>query len=146
MLLYTTRFGTLRIEGEDVIRFPEGLLGLRDCQNWVLLADAENDTLGWLQSTSRPDIAMAVVSPRCFVPTYQLRLAKSELAPLNLGEVTQAQVLVIVGKNDRALTLNLKSPLVINLQERTGRQVIASGDLPIQYELQTTTAGLKKTA
>ena len=80
MLLYTTRFGTLRIEGEDVIRFPEGLLGLRDCQNWVLLADAENDTLGWLQSTSRPDIAMAVVSPRCFVPTYQLRLAKSELA------------------------------------------------------------------
>lgn len=145
MLLYTTRFGTLRIEGEDVIRFPEGLLGLRDCHNWVLLADAENDTLGWLQSTSRPDIAMAVVSPRCFVPTYQLRLAKSELAPLKLGEVSQAQVLVIVGKNDRALTLNLKSPLVINLQERTGRQVIASGDLPIQYELQLST-GLKKTA
>ena len=145
MLLYTTRFGTLRIEGEDVIRFPEGLLGLRDCHNWVLLADAENDTLGWLQSTSRPDIAMAVVSPRCFVPTYQLRLAKSELAPLKLGEVSQAQVLVIVGKNDRALTLNLKCPLVINLQERTGRQVIASGDLPIQYELQLST-GLKKTA
>ena len=145
MLLYTTRFGTLRIEGEDVIRFPEGLLGLRDCHNWVLLADAENDTLGWLQSTSRPDIAMAVVSPRCFVPTYQLRLAKSELAPLKLGEVSQAQVLVIVGKNDRALTLNLKSPLVINLQERTGRQVIASGDLTIQYELQLST-GLKKTA
>ena len=145
MLLYTTRFGTLRIEGEDVIRFPEGLLGLRDCHNWVLLADAENDTLGWLQSTSRPDIAMAVVSPRCFVPTYQLRLAKSELAPLNLGEVSQSQVLVIVGKNDRALTLNSKPPLVINLQERTGRQVIASGDLPIQYELQLST-GLKKTA
>lgn len=146
MLLYTTRFGTLRIENDDIIRFPEGLLGLRDCQTWVLLADAENDTLGWLQSTLRPDIALAVVSPRCFVPTYQLRLTRSELAPLQLGEVTQAQVLAIVGKNDQAITLNLKAPLVINLAARTGRQVIASGDLPIQYELQATTAGLKKTA
>ncbi|MBL9124154.1 MAG: flagellar assembly protein FliW [Planctomycetaceae bacterium] len=146
MLLYTTRFGTLRIENDDIIRFPEGLLGLRDCQTWVLLADAENDTLGWLQSTLRPDIALAVVSPRCFVPTYQLRLPRSELAPLQLGEVTQAQVLAIVGKNDHAITLNLKAPLVINLAARTGRQVIASGDLPIQYELQATTAGLKKTA
>jgi len=146
MLLYTTRFGTLRIENDDIIRFPEGLLGLRDCQTWVLLADAENDTLGWLQSTLRPDIALAVVSPRCFVPTYQLRLPRSELAPLQLGEVTQAQVLAIVGKNDQAITLNLKAPLVINLAARTGRQVIASGDLPIQYELQATTAGLKKTA
>lgn len=146
MLIYTTRFGTLRIEGEDIIRFPEGLLGLRDCRNWVLLADAENDSLGWLQSTSRPDIAMAVVSPRCFVPTYQLRLAKSELTPLQLGEVSEAQVLVVVGKNDHAITLNLKAPLVINLQDRIGRQVIASGEQPVQHELQTTTAGLKKTA
>lgn len=146
MLIYTTRFGTLRIEGEDIIRFPEGLIGLKDCQNWVLLADAENDALGWLQSTSRPDVAMAVVSPRCFVPTYQLRLARSELAPLELGEMSEAQVLVIVNKNEHAITLNLRAPLVINLPQRTGRQVIASGDQPVQYELQPVAAELKKTA
>lgn len=146
MLIYTTRFGTLQIEGEDIIRFPEGLLGLKDCRNWVLLADAENEALGWLQSTSRPDIAMAVVSPRCFVSTYQLRLARSELAPLQLGEVSEAQVLVIVGKNEHSITLNLRAPLVINLEQRIGRQVIASGDQPIQFELQSSPAGLKKTA
>jgi flagellar assembly factor FliW len=31
--------------------------------------------------------------------------------------------------------LNLKAPLVINLQDRLGRQVVASGEQPVQYEL-----------
>lgn len=62
----------------------------------------------------------------------------SELAPLELVDVREAQVLVIVGKNDRGITLNLKAPLVIHLARRLGRQVVANGDQPIQYELGAT--------
>jgi flagellar assembly factor FliW len=46
-------------------------------------------------------------------------------------------VLAVVGKNDAALTLNLKAPLVINLERRAGRQVIVNSDEPTQFELQT---------
>ncbi len=63
MDIQTSRFGTIAIEVEDILVFPNGLLGLEDCQHWVLLADAQNDALGWLQSTSRPEIALAVVTP-----------------------------------------------------------------------------------
>jgi flagellar assembly factor FliW len=45
------------------------------------------------------------------------------------------RVLAIVGKNERGITLNLKAPLVVHLHHRIGRQVIASGDQPVQYEL-----------
>ena len=57
-----------------------------------------------------------------------------------------AQVLTIVGKNERAITLNLKAPVVINLERRLGRQVIANGDQPVQFELTTQPAPLKKSA
>ncbi len=78
MEILTSRFGPLEIAQRDVIQFPAGLPGLEDCTSWVLLADAHNEALGWLQSAQCPEVALAVVSPRRFVPGYQLRLgAKS---------------------------------------------------------------------
>lgn len=140
MQIQTTRFGRLEIAPHDVLVFPAGIPGLEDCREWVLLADAGNDALGWLQSTTRREIAFAVVSPRRFIPGYQFRVARSELAPLELADVRDAQVLVIVGKNPRGITLNLKAPLVIHLERRLGRQVVANGDQPIQYELPASSA------
>jgi flagellar assembly factor FliW len=146
MDIQTTRFGTIAIEADDILRFPTGLMGLEDCQQWVLLADAQNDALGWLQSTARPEIALAVVTPRRFVPDYQLRVLRSELAPLAIGRMQDAKVLVIVGKNDRSITLNLKAPLVLNLDTRLGRQVVANNEYSVQHELSYETSLLKKIA
>jgi flagellar assembly factor FliW len=146
MEIKTTRFGTLKVEAADLIQFPGGLPGLEACRQWVLLTDAGNECLGWLQSAQLPEIALAVVSPRRFVPNYQLRVSKSELEPLALSDVRQAQVLVIVSKHDGAITLNLKAPLVINAEGLIGRQVVANGDLPVQYSLVREPMPLRKSA
>jgi flagellar assembly factor FliW len=146
MRIHTTRFGRIDVEPADVLNFSSGLPGLEDCRQWALLADAANDALGWLQSVARGDVALAVVSPRRFVPDYQVRIPRSELSPLALADVRQAQVVVVVGRNGTSLTLNLKAPIVINLENRTGRQVVASGDLPLQYELGQERPPLKKSA
>jgi flagellar assembly factor FliW len=146
MRITTTRFGRIDVDAADILRFPSGLPGLEDCRDWALLADAENDALGWLQSTTRGDVALAVVSPRRFVPDYQVRIPRSELTPLTLADMRQAQVVVVVGSGDAGLTLNLKAPIVINLEARTGRQVVASGELPLRYELATRRPSLKKSA
>ena len=146
MRINTSRFGRIEVDAADILRFPSGLPGLEDCREWALLADSENDALGWLQSVSRGDVALAVVSPRRFVPDYQVRIPRSELSPLALADMRQAQVVVVVGKTGTTLTLNLKAPIVINLETRTGRQVVASGELPLQYELSSHRPTLKKSA
>jgi flagellar assembly factor FliW len=84
MRINTTRFGRIDVDAADLLTFPSGLPGLEHCREWALLADSDNDALGWLQSTVRGDVAIAVVSPRRFVPQYQVRIPRSELTPLRL--------------------------------------------------------------
>ena len=146
MEIATTRFGTVQIEPEDIIVFPTGLIGLDGSRRWVLLADGKSDVLGWLQSIERPDLALAVVSPRRFVPDYQARVYRRELEPLQLSRAADAQILVIPSQHDEAITLNLKGPLVINLERRLGRQVVVNDDQSVQYVVGGAPMSLKKTA
>ena len=51
MKIHTTRFASIEIEPDDILFFRNGLLGFEDCRHWVLLADADNSAVAWLQST-----------------------------------------------------------------------------------------------
>lgn len=138
MEIYTSRFGALKILPSDILVFEHGLIGLRSCRRWVVLADAHNSALGWLQSVEDGEIALGVVSPRRFVPDYQLRVSRGELEPLNLARSSDAQVVVIVSRHPEGLSLNLRAPLVINVDGRRGRQVIAKDPLPVRLILPST--------
>jgi flagellar assembly factor FliW len=142
----TTRFGFLTVHPEDILTFPAGILGLEECRRWVLLADGDNDALAWLQSASHAEVAFGVVNPRRYVPEFQLRVSRRDLAPLSLNSLADAEVLAIVGCHDGEMTLNLKAPLVINVERRVGRQVIAEGDAAMQYTLPTAAPALRRVA
>lgn len=146
MQIATSRFGPVDITAADVLHFPAGLPGLAGKSDWVLLSDADNDALGWLQSTTHPEKAVAVVSPRRFVDGYEARIARTELAALKLDHAEQAHVLVIVSSGDRGITLNLKAPVVLNFERGLGRQVIALGDQPLQFVLESETPPSRKAA
>ena len=144
MNISTTRFGFLTIDEDDVLTFIDGLIGMEECRRWVLLGDGQNDALGWLQCLERAEVALAVVSPRRFVPDYRVRVARRELEPLKLRGANDAQVLAIISHAGGALAVNLKAPLVIHLAERLGRQIVARDDHAVQHRLGT--APLRKSA
>ena len=135
MLIDTSRFGSVRIEPDDILLFPSGLFAFSHLRHWVLLADAENEAIGWLHCVSDPHVAMAVVSPRRFVPQYQVRVPRSQLAALDLTPATPVYVLSVVSKSQQRLTINLRAPLIVNLERRLGRQVITSDDQTLQHPI-----------
>jgi flagellar assembly factor FliW len=135
MEVTTSRFGKLEAAPSDILLFDEGLIGLRACRRWVVLADAQNAALGWLQSIDDGDAALGIVSPRRFVPDYQLRISRQDLEPLGLASADGAQVVAIVSRHAEGLSLNLRAPLIINVETRRGRQVIAKDPLPVQFAL-----------
>jgi flagellar assembly factor FliW len=137
MQIETRHFGPVAVEADDFVLFPRGIVAFEDCRHWVLLGDDKNPTLAWLQSVSRPEVALPVVSPRRFVSGYSVHVARGQLAPLEFSQFDQVFVLAIISQSDGDLTVNLKAPLVINLDRRLGRQIITSDEQPVALALGT---------
>jgi flagellar assembly factor FliW len=150
MDMFTTRFGVLSVQPQDEILFENGLIGLEDCRRWVVLTDSNNPALGWLQNLDQGQIAVGIVSPRRFVPEYHLRVERADLRTLGLATIRDAEVVVIASRqmNGQAnnLTLNLRAPLVINIEKRLGCQVISKDEHPVQYPLDLQNLQLRRSA
>lgn len=146
MKIDTTRFGSVTVENQDILVFESGLIGFSELKKWVILADAENPAVAWLQSIDDPSLALAVVSPRRFIPNYQVRLTPSELEPVHLVNLDQAYVLCIVSRNDNRLTMNLRAPVIINLDRKLGAQIMTTDDQPLQYPFAELTSNLRQSA
>ena len=146
MEIRSSRFGSIEVDDADILHFPEGLVGFAGCRDFVLLGDEQNGAVAWLQSIDQPEVGLAVVSPTRFVPGFRMRVARRELEPLKFDQLRGVRVLVIVGKSGRGITLNLKAPLVVNLERRLGRQVVTNGGLPLEYEVAAAAPALKMIA
>jgi flagellar assembly factor FliW len=131
----TTRFGRIAYANEDVFRFAEGLPGFSHCRDWIILSDPAAECAAWLQSVDRGDVALAVVSPRRYVPEYQARVYRRAVAPLCLASDDRVEVLVVVCRTECSFALNLKAPVILNLDRRLGCQVVSNGPWAVRWEL-----------
>jgi flagellar assembly factor FliW len=146
MQISTSRFGDVDVQVDDIILFPNGIAGFEELRHWVILSDEDNEAVAWLQCVSQPETAVPVISPRRFVPEYRLRVSRNQLSPLQIDAVDQAYILGIVSRNDGKLTINLRAPLIINLDRRIGRQVVTIDEQPVQHELTGVASPLRKSA
>jgi len=146
MVIVTAKFGPIEVGVDEVIHFPAGLLGLEECRYWVILADAQNDSVAWMQCIETPEIAVPVVSPRRFVPDFRMKVSKTEWRLLHFEDGETPEVVVIAGECGGDIYLNLKAPVIVNLSRKLGRQVITNGDLPIRLKIGMGKNGWKKSA
>ncbi len=135
MRIETQRFGTLQVEEQELFLFPQGLIGLETLRQWLLVPDPENPAVAWLQSASRGDRALAMISPRVFVPNYRIHIPAHSLGVLQLRSDHRTYVLTTLSGRPGAMTTNLRAPVLINLDRRVGCQVITGDEQPVQYAL-----------
>lgn len=120
----TTRFGTVQVDADRVLEFGGGLLGFSSFTRFVLLQPDPEGIFLWLQSIDSPDLAFVVTDPSHWCQDFEAVIRREHLAELALSSVDQARILVIVNKYDDALTANLQGPLVLNIHNRRGMQVV----------------------
>jgi flagellar assembly factor FliW len=135
--IQTTRFGTIEIEENRTIHFPEGLLGFPDQRDYIILEHKPGSPFCWLQSTDRPDLAFVVVNPFLVKADYLEDLSPEERIFFTQKSKDDLIVfaLVTIPRDDvEKMTVNLLGPLVIDVQSRHGRQVIlANSGYPHRY-------------
>jgi len=126
MLIQTSRFGNIAISEEDVLSFPEGLLGFSDLDRFVLLDDPNDEIFAWLQSCEEPSIAFPILEPELFADSFTLSLSKSDLKALESEEVKGLRpfCIITIPEDPTMMTANLKAPIIINVAKKMGRQCV----------------------
>lgn len=130
MKLKTKYFGEIDYEREDVLSFPKGLFAFEEEREFLLLPFSGSEgTLLCLQSASTPELAFVCINPFSFNGGYAPELQPEELKALHAGDSRELcyYVLCVVKNPVSSSTVNLKCPIAINDEERTGMQVILEG-------------------
>ena len=126
MLIETTRFGKMEIDGSRVITFKDGPLGFPEHRRFALIQAANETIFLWMQSLDDPALAFLVCDPLVFVPDYQAQIRSDDVETLELQDLTDCRVLVIANKVDGYLTANLLGPLVIGAHSLLAKQLVLS--------------------
>ncbi len=126
MIIHTSRFGQLEVDPDRLITFGDGLLGFAKQKQYALVQTGEGSGFYWLQSVDTPDLAFVVCDPRLFVADYHVPVKLEDLESVKLSKADDGQVFVIVNKVGDLLTGNLQGPLVVNAENRQGKQLVLS--------------------
>ena len=128
--LSTNNFGNLSIEKENIITFEQGLLGFEELKQFAIIAVEECLPFEWLVSLEDPMVAFPILNPTLFFLDYKPSLAKDDLVLLDIKKEKDIEMFCIVtlGKKPEDVTLNLKGPILINMKNKMGKQVVITED------------------
>ena len=124
MDIQTSRFGLVSVEDDRIITFAQGLLGFPEHSQFALLQTGSDNYFFWLQSVNDPNLAFVITDPTIFFRDYEIQLREDTQADLALEDPAAAQTFVICNKVGEWLTGNLLGPLVVNVNNRSGVQVV----------------------
>lgn len=135
----TRLFGVIDIPDDKVITMEKGMIGFPELNHFALIFDEEKEqkptSIMWLQSMDDADIAFPVMDPHAVKENYNPNVSEEIVAPLGelTGENTYVLVTVTVPKKVEDFSVNLKAPIVINMDNHQGVQLIVEDDYPVKY-------------
>ncbi len=131
----STRFGTVPINEESIIKFPNGMIGFEDCKRFHLYHNEEKRSpLYYLQSLDKPEVVFTMTDPEQLGVDYQLVLSDEEAEMLALESSDQLAIMLMVYhpiisdagevKQGEELRAQARSPLLINIESRLAFQKV----------------------
>jgi flagellar assembly factor FliW len=137
----TRLFGEIDIADDKIITLEKGMIGFPRLTHYALIYDEakgrKETSIMWFQNMDDPDIAFPVMMPNVVRPDYAPKVNEAIASPL--GEMTEENtyvlVTVTVPRNVKDFSVNLKAPIVINLDNMKGVQMIVEDDYPVKYKV-----------
>ena len=133
--LETTRFGRVELSPQQLLTFPERLIGF-DGHDYALVS-AGHGPFVWLQSLSTPEVALPLTPPQRFFADFELELDPMESDRLGVDPAAIEEVFVTVRAVPVAAecTANTRAPIVV---------LAAGGDGPRQaFQVLNRSAGVQ---
>lgn len=137
MEINTRDFGIIQVENDAIYQFPDGLYGFEEDHNFAIFEQAfEEVSFLYLQSIDNLVPCFLVFEPWDLHPNYQPILSKEDMELCQAEHIDELIFLVIasVPATIEELSINVKSPVVLNPKTRKARQVILQNpDYKVKY-------------
>ncbi|MGA3024977.1 MAG: flagellar assembly protein FliW [Bryobacteraceae bacterium] len=130
----TKYFDNMEYTEDGVIRLPNGLPGFEQEREFVLIDQPVNRPLVFVQSLRTPNLCFVALPVLSVDAAYRLSVSAEDLEAIGFDPARQPSIgrdvaclaLLSFGE-DRLMTANLLSPLVINLSTCVAVQAIQTG-------------------
>ncbi|RSL29958.1 flagellar assembly protein FliW [Salibacterium salarium] len=128
MQLQTKHLGVLDIENEQILTFENGLPAFEEETAFVLLPFSSDEVFFILQSIHTPDLAFVMTDPFHFFNDYQVEVSDSVIEQLDIEKQEDVALFTVLNLQDpfSETTANLQAPVLINMVEKKGKQLILS--------------------
>jgi flagellar assembly factor FliW len=129
MKLQSERFGMIELNDEQVIRFPGGVIGFPQEQQFALIPHGSSQAIAWLQSLQNASLAFPVVSAHALMPHYPDVPLDGAANQAGLGQDPEelAVLAVLCAPRGQPATVNLLAPIVVNATTRMAAQLVLDG-------------------
>lgn len=123
--IFQTRFGDIQYDPENLLRFPDGLIGFASLRDFVVMPNEKAGPLFWIQSIEDPQIAFVLTDPTHFFLDYRVIADASERIKLGIDEQDECYPLSVVTVHpDRTITFNLMAPILFAPKTNRALQAI----------------------
>ncbi|MCM3722475.1 flagellar assembly protein FliW [Solibacillus isronensis] len=139
MKITTAYMGEVEINPSQIIKFEHGLPGFEDEKEFIQLPLSEGSAYQVLQSVKTAGLAFIITSPYALIKNYNFDLEDSVIQALDIKSAGDVAVFVIVSLKDmlEKSTVNMKAPIVLNIENQKAKQIILEEDYEIRHQLAT---------
>ncbi len=126
-----------RIDETVVFEFPDGIPAFEDSKRFVLCLNDKIKPFFYFKSLDVQGLGFVCIDPFLVCKGYSVKLAAKDQSLLGLEDVNTAFVFsfVTVEKDPCNSTTNLLAPIVINMENLRGRQVILDENFPVRFNI-----------
>lgn len=124
------------ITEDKIITFNRGIPGFEDLTKFILEEIEGNEVFCLLKSIEDEKFALVVISPFIVDAGYSVDLNDNIVDLLRISNENQVLILNTVTLNSdmKKITSNLAAPIIINIDEKIGEQIILNNE---KYQIKT---------
>lgn len=149
MLEINTRdFGIIKVDDDAIFDFPDGIYGFEEVTKFAVFKNNIDDvSFLYLQSVQNPSPCFLVFEPWDLYANYKPEPSREDLTACEADSIDDLIFLTIanIPSSIHELSINIKSPIVLNPKTRKGKQIILqNSDYTVKYKpfLQSRKAGI----
>lgn len=132
MEIMSRDFGQITAEENEILQFSQPIYGFESLKRYVMLSDEDSlPGFVWLQAVDERDICFILMNPKVTMPGYAPSIPADVRSALGEGSC-ECWVIVMIPEDFKKSTVNLKSPIFVNLATKKAAQVILDGGFSVR--------------